>query len=475
MGRLIVVSNRVPPPEDKRASAGGLAVALQAALRERGGLWLGWSGETAASEADSERVKTRVEGNITFSLVDLTQRDIEEYYSGFANRALWPLLHYRLDLADFDRRDTSGYFRVNALFARILAAEVKPDDEIWVQDYHLIPLAAELRARGITNKIGFFLHIPWPPPDVFSAMPWHRRLLETFTAYDLVGFQIDYDAENFINCMVREGIGRETSRGTFRAGEREFRIAAFPIGIETDEFAKMAVEARETSLVHRMEESLENRKLIIGVDRLDYSKGIDQRMLAYERYLDNNPSSMGKVVYLQITPKSRSEVPEYADMQREIAETAGRINGAFSDLDWTPIRYINRTIRRTTLAGLYRMSDVGLVTPLRDGMNLVAKEYVAAQDPENPGVLVLSRFAGAARELDGAVLVNPYDLESTAGAIAGAISMPLDERISRWRGMFDRLRQYHVNNWCDTFLETLEKPLNVPAFGSQQPPLRKAS
>ncbi len=471
MGRLIVVSNRVPPPEDKGARAGGLAVALKAALRQRGGLWLGWSGDTAASEAESENVETRVEGNITFSLVDLTKRDQEEYYNGFANRALWPLLHYRLDLADFDRRDTSGYFRVNAFFARVLAAQIQPDDTIWVQDYHLIPLAAELRARGVTNKIGFFLHIPWPPADVFFAMPWHRRLLEAFTSYDLVGFQIDYDAENFVSCLVREGLGRETSRGTFRAGEREFRIGVFPIGIETEEFAEVAVEAEHHALVKRMATSLKNRKLIIGVDRLDYSKGIDQRMLAYERYLEKNPSAQGKVIYLQVTPKSRSDVPEYAEMQRAIAGTAGRINGAFSDLDWVPIRYINRTIKRSTLAGLFRMADVGLVTPLRDGMNLVAKEYVAAQDPEDPGVLVLSRFAGAARELDGAVLVNPYDLESTAGAIAEALTMPLDERIARWRGMFEQVSRNNVNRWCADFLEILEAPVNIPSFGSQEPEL----
>jgi trehalose 6-phosphate synthase len=469
LGRLIVVSNRVPPPEDKAASAGGLAVALRAALRERGGLWLGWSGETARNDEESQKTRSRVEGNITFSLVDLTKRDLEEYYSGFANRALWPLLHYRLDLVDFDRRDTSGYFRVNAFFARILAPQIEPDDVIWVQDYHLIPLAAELRARGVTNKIGFFLHIPWPPPDVFFAMPWHRRLLEAFTSYDLVGFQIDYDAENFVSCLAREGLGRETSRGTFRSGEREFRIGAFPIGIDTEEFAATAVEAEQSPLVKRMAVSLKNRKLIMGVDRLDYSKGIDQRMLAYERYLEQNPKEHGKVVYLQVTPKSRSDVPEYADMQREIAETAGRINGAFSDLDWVPIRYINRTIKRSTLAGLFRIADVGLVTPLRDGMNLIAKEFVAAQDPADPGVLILSRFAGAARELEGAVLVNPYDIESTAGAIAGAIEMSREERVERWRGMFDQLTVNNVHHWCECFLDILEAPLNVPAFGSQEP------
>lgn len=461
MGRLIVVSNRVPPPADKGASAGGLAVALKAALGERGGLWLGWSGETAASD-ESVTIKPRVEGNITFSLVDLTQRDQEEYYRGFANGALWPLLHYRLDLVDFDRRDTSGYFRVNAFFARTLVSQLGPDDVIWVQDYHLIPLAAELRARGVTNKIGFFLHIPWPPPDVFFAIPCHRRLLEAFTSYDLIGFQTDYDAENFRNCLLREGLGGETGRGTFRSGDREFRIGAFPIGIETGEFAAIAEESTENALVKRMAASLKGRTLIIGVDRLDYSKGIDQRMLAYERYLENNPAAQGEIVYLQVTPKSRSEVPQYADMQREIAETAGRINGAFSDLDWVPIRYINRTIKRTTLAGLYRMSDVGLVTPMRDGMNLVAKEFVAAQDPRDPGVLVLSRFAGAARELDAAILVNPYDLDSTAGAIAEAIAMPLNERLARWRGMFDQLMRNDVNYWCESFLHMLETPVLLP-------------
>jgi len=458
VGRLIVVSNRVPPPADKGASAGGLAVALKAALSERGGLWLGWSGETADSDEGSVTIKPRIEGNITFSLVDLTKRDQEEYYSGFANGALWPLLHYRLDLVDFDRRDTSGYFRVNAFFARTLVSQLRPDDVIWVQDYHLIPLAAELRAMGVTNRIGFFLHIPWPPPDVFFAIPCHRRLLEAFTSYDLVGFQTDYDADNFVSCLVREGLGKEDGLGNFVSGDRKFGIGAFPIGIETGEFAAVAKQSSENPLVKRMATSLKGRKLIIGVDRLDYSKGIDQRMLAYERFLENNPTAHGEIVYLQITPKSRSEVSQYAEMQSEIAETAGRINGAFSDLDWVPIRYINRTIKRTTLAGLYRMAGVGLVTPMRDGMNLVAKEYVAAQDADDPGVLVLSRFAGAARQLDGALLVNPYDVDSTAGAIAEAIAMPLDERIDRWRRMFDLLIRNDVNWWCRTFLKSLETP-----------------
>ncbi len=459
MSRLVVISNRVPPPGDKGAEAGGLAVALKAALRERGGLWLGWSGKTAEGEDEPEQFKihTREDGNIHFALVDLTKRDIDEYYSGFANRALWPLLHYRLDLADFDRQDLSGYLRVNAFFAKVLAARLEPDDVIWVQDYHLIPLAADLRARGIKNRIGFFLHIPWPPPDVWFAMPAHYRLLEAFSAYDLIGFQTEWDVENFASCLKRENLATETSPGIFRAGSREFRIGTFPIGIETAEFAQAARSAASNPLVKRMVASLDDRHLIIGVDRLDYSKGIDHRMLAYERFLRNNPGYHNKVVYLQITPKSRSDVPEYAKMQRQVAETAGRINGAYGHLDWTPIRYINRTIKRSTLAGLYRMSNVGLVTPLRDGMNLVAKEFVAAQDGDDPGVLVLSRFAGAAPELGGALVVNPYDLDSTGNAIARALSMSREDRVQRWTGMFDTLLENDVSKWADRFLDDLER------------------
>jgi trehalose 6-phosphate synthase len=457
MGRLVVVSNRVPPPVDKGATAGGLAVALRSALQETGGLWLGWSGQTADRAEGPPEIKTRVEGNITFSVLDLSQRDREEYYQGFANRALWPLLHYRLDLVDFDRRDTSGFFRVNAMFAAALAERLQPDDVIWVHDYHLIPLGAELRALGIKNRIGFFLHIPWPPPDVFLAMPCYQRLLEAFTDYDLVGFQIDHDVENFVSCLQRTGLCRQTGPSTYAMGPRTFRVGAFPIGIDTETFAATAVKAEDSALARRMADSLGDRALVVGVDRLDYSKGIDQRMLAYERFLKTRPEMRGEVVYLQVTPKSRSEVPEYASMQREIAGTAGRINGGYSDIDWTPIRYLNRTIKHSTLAGLYRMANVGLVTPLRDGMNLVAKEYVAAQDPQNPGVLVLSQFAGAARELTSALIVNPYDLDATAAAIAAGVSMPREERIARWREMYDSICANNVHRWCADFLRVLDQ------------------
>ena len=456
LSRLIIVSNRVPDPSDESATAGGLAVALQAALKKDGGMWFGWSGDSSG-ERESDTVKITEVGNVTYAIVDLTTRDLDEYYSGFANRTLWPLFHYRLDLTDFSRRDMDGYFRVNRFFARMLAPLVEPDDIIWVHDYHLIPLAAELRQMGLKNRMGFFLHIPWPPPDVLFALPPHETIVRGLSSYDLVGFQTDFDAENFAACLVREGLGNRVGSQVFDAYGRLFALAAFPIGTEADKFAEMAADYRHNLLVGRMLRSIEGHRLIIGVDRLDYSKGLSERIEAYARYLENNPTSRGNVVFLQVTPKSRSAVPEYVEMQREIAELAGRVNGALGDLDWTPIRYINRTIKQQALAGLYRIAAVGLVTPLRDGMNLVAKEYVASQDPEDPGVLVLSRFAGAARELEGALLVNPYDIEDVAQSIAIAMDMSLEERKERWQPMFERVSTNDVSAWCDSFLTTLKK------------------
>jgi trehalose 6-phosphate synthase len=419
-------------------------------------MWFGWSGENSGNR-ETDHVATRVDGNITYALVDLTTRDLEEYYSGFANRSLWPLFHYRLDLTDFSRKDMAGYFRVNRFFARTLAPLVQRDDIIWVHDYHLIPLASELRQMGLRNRIGFFLHIPWPPPDVLFALPPHESITRALASYDLVGFQTAFDAENFAASLIREGLGSRVGSEIFDAYGRLFAMGVFPIGIDAQEFATLAADAERNPLVQRTRKSLHGEQLVIGVDRLDYSKGLKERLHAYAHFIETNPAARGKVVYLQVTPKSRSEVPEYADMQREVAELAGRFNGALGDVDWTPIRYINRTITRPALAGLYRQADVGLVTPLRDGMNLVAKEYVASQDPEDPGVLVLSRFAGAAREMDGALLINPYDIEDIANAIARALAMPQNERRDRWERMFRRISDYDIHRWCFEFLDALRK------------------
>jgi len=455
LSRLVVVSNRVTlPAKGGVAPAGGLAVALQAALEERGGIWMGWSGKSSGSR-EPEPLSMQEHGNITYALTDLTKTDVEEYYEGFANRVLWPICHYRLDLAEYGRKEMAGYFRVNRFFAHRLAPMLKKDDVIWVHDYHLIPLAAELRQMGVKNKIGFFLHIPWPPADVLFAMPVHEEIMRGLSHYDLVGFQTDHDLTNFAGCLVREGIGEASGDGKFTSYDRTFKGGYYPIGIETAAFAEFAKKAASNIMVRKARQSVEGRDLIIGVDRLDYSKGITQRIDAFEQFIKSNPGYQNKVTYLQITPKSRSEVPEYEAMQRTVAEQAGRVNGALGTVDWVPIRYINRSIGRPVLAGLYRLAKIGLVTPLRDGMNLVAKEYVAAQDPQDPGVLVLSRFAGAARELRGALLVNPYDIEGTANAIARGLSMSLEERQERWGRMMEHLLERDVMRWCDDFLADL--------------------
>jgi trehalose 6-phosphate synthase len=455
MSRLIVISNRVPLPDKSGAApAGGLAVALYAALQERGGIWMGWSGKSI-SDRETPGLDVQEHGPITYALVDLTRTDLEEYYAGFANRVLWPLCHYRLDLTEYARKDMAGYFRVNRFFAQHLAPLVKPDDVIWVHDYHLIPLAAELRKMGLKNRIGFFLHIPWPPADVLFTLPVHETIMRGLASYDVVGFQTRHDAENFAGCLRREGIGRELGNGLFEAYGHVFRADVFPIGIETAAFAEAARNSDKHAVIGRLRRSLGDRQLIIGVDRLDYSKGITNRIEAFERFVNNNPESRGKVTFLQITPKSRSEVPEYEEMQRMVAELAGRVNGAIGSVDWVPIRYVNRSVGRNVLAGLYRHARVGLVTPLRDGMNLVAKEYVAAQDALDPGVLILSRFAGAARELDGALLVNPYDIDSVSDAIARALSMPVEARRERWNQMMPHLLENDVSRWCESFLKAL--------------------
>ncbi len=457
MSRLVVVSNRVPAPG--QPPQGGLAVAVQAAMRGRGGIWMGWSGQSSG-EAAPGPLLLREEGAITYALTDLSARDLAEYYQGMANSVLWPLCHYRLGLTDFSRRDAAGYLRVNRLFAARLAPLLRPDDLIWIHDYHLFPLAAELRQRGVGNRIGFFMHIPWPAPDVYLTLPVAEDLLRALTACDLLGFQTEGDAENFSLCLRRAGIARPVpgDDGLHEVGARRFRIGAFPISIDVRGFARIARQAVGNPAMRRFHASLQGRALVVGVDRLDYSKGLPQRLAAYRRFLEENPGWLGRVTYLQVTPQSRSEVAEYAALQHEVAELAGSINGRLGRLDWVPVRYVNRSFSQQVLAALYGMARLALVTPMRDGMNLVAKEYVAAQDPADPGVLVLSRFAGAAAELGGgALLVNPYDEEMVAQAIARAVSMPLEQRLERHAAMAEALRRNDVFDWAASCLARLEQ------------------
>jgi trehalose 6-phosphate synthase len=455
LAQLVIVSNRVAiPDKSAKQRAGGLEVAVNAAFKDRSGIWFGWSGKvTAQTKIATQNI---VHNEIRYITLDLSKADHQEYYNGFANRVLWPILHYRIDLAEFSRRDLSGYLRVNEHFARELHEVLGPDDLVWVHDYHLMPLAKALRERGHENRIGFFLHIPCPPPEMLTALPHHERLMPSLCEYDLVGFQTGDDAFNFSRYLTRE-CGLHSHDFNFIVGERTMRIDVFPVGIETAAFARLAQRSERLPFVQRVLESLVGRALIIGVDRLDYSKGIANRLSAFERFLQTQPAWRGKVTYLQIAPKSRSEIPEYAEIEREIGAAAGRINGAYGEADWTPIRYVNRAYSRSTLAGLYRAARVGLVTPLRDGMNLVAKEYVASQNPDDPGVLILSRFAGAARECQAALLVNPYDPDSVAVAIGQALAMPLIERRERHKALFQVLSHNDVQYWAARFLSELER------------------
>jgi trehalose 6-phosphate synthase len=466
LARLIVVSNRVAVPDrNSDSQAGGLAVAVRSLLKRHGGIWFGWSGTVAADGDMTTRTITR--GGMSYVVTDLLEADYQEYYNGFANRVLWPILHYRLDLAEFSRRDLSGYRRVNGHFATQLAELLRGDDVIWVHDYHLMPLAKMLRDRGYGNRIGFFLHVPFPPPEILTALPNHEWLIPQLSAYDLIGFQTENDAINCARYLENECRLKKRAHLTYEAAERTVRVGVFPIGIETNEFNRLARRSVRSPLVQGVLDSLAGRAMVIGVDRLDYSKGLAQRLDAFDRFLSVYPDWRGQVTYLQITPKSRSEIQEYADMERTISEAAGRINGTYGEAAWTPIRYVNRAYSRSALAGLYRAARVGLVTPLRDGMNLVAKEYIAAQDSEDPGVLILSRFAGAAAECTAALLVNPYDPETVATSIAHALSMPLEERRTRHETLFHLISENDLKSWGEVFLATLTKKPDLPLWHEQ--------
>jgi len=446
-----MVSNRVALPGESRA--GGLAIALKAAMEESGGLWFGWSGRIAAESGHMHEIDA---GNVRYITVDLSEQDRDDYYNGFANRTLWPLLHFRMDLVDYRREMYAGYLRVNALFAERLAPLLDEDDVVWVHDYHLIPLAQLLRERGARCRLGFFLHVPMPSSDLLAALPDHSRLFEGLSAYDLVGFQTERDLERFQDYVRLFGRGRVVEHGVLEtAGGRQLRAGAFPISIDTNQISLLAAKAVGKASVKRLAASMSGRSLAIGVDRLDYSKGLPERFRAFERYLQRHPEQRGRLTFLQIAPVSRDTLPEYRTLRRELEQLAGHINGTRADADWTPVRYVNRNYPHASLTGFLRLARVALVTPLRDGMNLVAKEFVAAQDAEDPGVLVLSSFAGAARELTQALLVNPYDLDGVADAIAIAVAMPLEERRERWQAMMRRLRHHDITAWRQHFLATL--------------------
>lgn len=455
MSRLVAVSNRVAIPMSGK-SAGGLAVGVLAALHKHGGVWFGWSGKTTPREPGD--VKTKTVGNIDFTTVDLNREDFDGYYTGFSNNSLWPLLHFMMGYFTYSRANYRAYCRVNAFFAHKLMPLLKPDDLIWIHDYHMFPMAGELRRAGITQPIGFFLHVPFPNFDVLRALPCYWQILHALSYYDVVGFQTDRDLWSFQDCVTQPEIGGSVSRdGRVTVFGRTFQAKVFPIGIDVEECAAVAHEYRDNRQVKRLADSLEERKLIIGIDRLDYSKGLELRFRGYENLLENYPSTRGHVVYMQIAPPTRAGVRTYDDIREGLERAAGNINGRFAEMDWVPIRYLNRGYRRQFLMAILRLASVGLVTPIRDGMNLVAKEYVASQDPENPGMLVLSTLCGAAKELRDAVLVNPYDRRSVADGLQTAIEMPLADRRSRHQSMLAILQKNDIHTWSRRFIEALHE------------------
>lgn len=454
MARLVIVSNRVPIPKARGASAGGLAVALRDLLTP-GTMWFGWSGRLSA-EPSLQPAIVEARG-VTYATVDLTAEAHRGFYVGFANGALWPLLHFRLGLMHFRREDYEGYLAVNQAFAQSLAAILQPDDTVWAHDYHLIPFARLLREQGFNGRLGFFLHVPFVPPSMLEAMPVARDLVADLCAYDLVGFQTEEHARDFRDCAQRM-LGAAVEGEWIRLNGRRLRAFADPIGIDAAGFAQEAERAASEKLVQRVAGSLSGRALAIGVDRMDYSKGLPHRFEAFGRLLEKHPEHKRHIHFLQICPRSREEVDEYRKLRIELDRLAGRINGRHSDFDWTPLRYSTRAAPRATLAGLYRIGRIGVVTPLRDGMNLVAKEFIAAQSDEDPGVLVLSQFAGAAQDLTEALIVNPFDPDAIADAMHMALTMPPAERKERHVMLKEKVMRTTAETYCRRFIEALEAP-----------------
>jgi trehalose 6-phosphate synthase len=462
MNRLVIVSNRVPMPS-AGTQAGGLAVALDGLMEKRGGLWFGWSG--AVMPADAGRA-AMVEHRdlVDYATIDLTQEEHDRYYNAFSNGVLWPLLHTMPELMQYDRRDARVYREVNARLAVALLPLLRPSDLIWVHDYHLMPLPSALRARGVRNPIGFFLHIPFCAPDVLAAAPEMTELVRDLLAADLIGFQTDNDVANFAAAaQMLAGAVRGPGNSLFFAGRR-VRLGVFPVEIEARSFARTAIEMTASPAVRRLRRSLDGQRLILGVERLDPTKGLLQRLAGLRRLLEKRQDWCGHVTTVQIAATSRKGVDSYRALRAALDREAGALNADLGEPDWQPLRMVVHGVDRATVAGYMRQARVGMVTPLRDGMNLVAKEFVAAQDPENPGALILSQFAGAAAELNGAVIVNPHEVEGVAAAIKQALEMPLIERRDRHAPMLARLRDHTVDQWSDSFLMALGETRQRPSL-----------
>src|SRR5881398_3610562 len=471
MNRLIVVSNRLPFALDSTGedlwtvtpAAGGLVSAVEPVLRERGGTWIGWPGTAGEVPKTPLAEATRGAGYKVVP-VALSETDRDEFYYGYSNEVIWPLFHDLQNFCNFEPGYWQTYKAVNDRFADAIARCAQPNDFIWVHDYHLMYVAQALRERGVSQKLSgltFFLHIPFPPYDIFLKLPQQQRLLRALLQFDLVGFQTRRDVRNFIQCVRRVmSEAKVLSRRELqliRFEDHEIRVGYFPIGIDFDSFEKSARSDSVEQRARRLRATFPGCQLILGSDRLDYSKGIPERLRAFRTALERYPDLSGRVVLIQIVVPSRVQIPRYHEFKRRIDRLVGDINGRFSTSTWLPVQYHFRSLDRDDLLAHYRGCDIGFVTPLKDGMNLVAKEYCACRIEED-GALILSQFAGAAEQLkSGALLVNPYDVEQMAEAIVNAFRMSETERIARMKRMRRVVREENVFWWVDSFLKAGSK------------------
>ena len=466
--KLIVVSNRLPivVNKDKRGQwtispgSGGLVTALSPILRNRGGLWIGWLGTGADGTVNTRSLKETLargtaETGYELQTVDLSKEEIQRYYYGFSNEILWPLFHDLISRCNFDPVYWQTYQAVNRKFARVIASRIREDDFVWVHDYHLIPAAGYLRTMTENLRIGFFLHTPFPPLDIFVKLPWRFQILDAMLQYDILGFQTARDTRNFLGCVraIVRNVKITGGRGISQivTEHRNLRAGTFPISIEFKEFAGLAASARISELSSQVHSNLPDRQLILGVDRLDYSKGIPHKLSAFANALERYPDLRRRVSMIQVVVPSRQSIREYTALKKEIERRVGKINGRFTREGWIPIIYIYRSLDRLNLLAYYRSSDIALITPLKDGMNLVAKEYCAAS--VDMGVLILSEFAGAASQLRmGALLVNPHDIESVADTIHYAFTMDGEEKRRRMMRLRRSVARADIYQWVNSFL-----------------------
>jgi trehalose 6-phosphate synthase len=478
MNRIVVVSNRVQVPSDGATKPGGLAVALDGLMTHRGGLWFGWSGKVCGDPQPGAAITTLDlpgSGAMCFATIDLTPDEHDRYYNAFSNATIWPLLHSMPEHMCFDRRNAMVYHQTNARFTEALLPLLKPNDLIWVHDYHLMPMPALLRARGVNAPIGFFLHVPFPATDLLSSVPESAKLVRDLLACDLIGFQTQNDLENFAAAAITLAGAARLSPGGLQFATRRIRLGVFPAEIDAREFAAIAETSWRSVDTERLRRSLAGQRLVLGVDRLDPTKGLVQRLAGYRRFLETRPDWRRRATLLQIAAESRKDVSAYQDLRIALDSDSGAINSEWGEPDWTPVRVISRAVPRDLIAGYMREAGVGLVTPLRDGMNLVAKEYIAAQDPQNPGVLILSKFAGAARQLDSSLLVNPHDPDEVADALDRALSMDLAERQDRWRASWRAIADSTPSQWGRSFLSALMRAsYNAPKSLMGLPPVAQS-